>query len=308
MSCEFDKIGVPVDIFELVSDHEYDAGVVKNQIVRFDSFFEYIEKIDLLMEEKTYEYSANDEWVYGTDFNNRDEARKALSVGLGSMRTMDNILKIKESMLNLDEIQRTLTKFETMRRRRLFKEEGSELCIDRLLCGSPEHWQKTTKGLQKPIVRLAINNVMSANNSEEMMNKLAALLVVACEMMEKAGYNVEIVSIATWTGSNKGYKYSVSECIIKRASEPLDIAKLSTLGLPSIGRWLYFACCQNGWHGQPRWVLGDGSGRGRILPALTQYLNIQKIISQEVLKTGSYGIQLNSIFESVEGLTEVLND
>lgn len=243
-------------------------------------------------------------WRYGSDKNNLESTEEALIEGSGSTLAMEMISKMTDELLNHEGIRHLMKMAESKKRRRVFKDEGSELSIDRVLCGDPEHWEKMTPGAKKNVVRLAINSGISCGNSEKQFAQLIAFTCAATDMLTRAGRCVEVVCIQAPLNSNEGYLVSTPIISLKKPDEPLDIQRLSSAGLPGLFRKEGFDLIRCIYKGDPR------GGYGQCLTLseeVKKHLDLEHLIelSWSTGKEEEQILNLSNLFERITGeLTE----
>jgi hypothetical protein len=210
-----------------------------------------------------------------------------MELGLASESTLLMVEQLRTALLNKDSIRELEHFAKTTRKKKVFSETGNELDIDRVMCGDPQHWQKTTPGKQTKIVKIGVNLVMSRGFGSATMNQIASFGVVACELLMQAGLNVEMSALYLSGGITREIVFGGEVVICKHADEILDINKLCVTGIPGILRFFDFAtidCILDG-------SADYGFGRSMSLPdELKEHLNLDLIIDS---KTTQQEIEIN---------------
>lgn len=163
--------------------------------------------------------------------------------------------KLRKEMHEITEIKEFMFKAKTFKKQRKFSEEGSELNIDRVMSGDSEHWEKMTRGHKKNIYRLYVNMFMSGK--EDDFQELCAFVYVITEIIESAGYSIEVQMGRIKKNITDKLKESGTITIVKRAEEPLTISKIMPLArMAYVGdcTWLHES---NLFEGSTNW--GHGS-------------------------------------------------
>lgn len=159
----------------------------------------------------------------------------------------------------------------TTKRKRVFRDEGSELDLDRVAVGNPECWESRVKGRKMKRIRLAVQMGYVAGASEEIFIRGAALATAAADVFQRIGYAVEILGV-DW-GDN-GHRNVVTTVVLKSPSEPLDHRNLLCIGLPICGRVFNFGATE-------AFISMLGVGMPRMTDATKKHLDHQVLINQD---------------------------
>tara|TARA_X000001388_G_scaffold77170_1_gene76817 strand:+ start:767 stop:1831 length:1065 start_codon:yes stop_codon:yes gene_type:complete len=202
--------------------------------------------------DKTYRvysrYDRDSSWAFGNnkESNHADKVDKLLRDGRATKK-VQRIIKKTIRDIKLEGIDTMLTeRFESVKRKRVWSDDGSELDIDRVMCGDPNHWVKSKRNGKKRVIRIGVNVSASGGNKEDVFAKNVALAYLASEQLETLGYGVEIMAIdSTYSQSNNNLsRYSSDENAttfpLKRSTEPTDINRIGSIGLPSLLRYYGF--------------------------------------------------------------------
>lgn len=193
-------------------------------------------------------YDRDSSWAFGDnqESNHADKVDKLLRDGRATKK-VQNIIKKTVKDIKLEGIDTMLTeRFESVKRKRVWSDDGSELDIDRVMCGDPNHWVKSKRNGKKRVIRIGVNVSASGGNKEDVFAKNVALAYLASEQLETLGYGVEIMAIdSTYSSSaNNLSTYSEDETAttfpLKRSTEPTDINRIGSIGLPSLLRYYGF--------------------------------------------------------------------
>lgn len=164
----------------------------------------------------------------------------------------------------LEEIQRTpeyreRTLFTRKLRRTVYKEEGDELSIDRLMSGNPEHWSKVEKSNEKPLYKICINGSLnSCSNKDEFLNIAAvAYIISTIKNLENKSTEIDLM-FKTKDGSDKlDYSYIIIK--LKHANESIDMKKICVPVIQGVHRGYHFAIKTNIYRGTPSLGLGSSA-------------------------------------------------
>ena len=245
----------------------------RTQIVHFDSFAQMTEvckngqKDFGWTNEDTFRYDDTEEdtWRFGDEFSNYQETEKALTEGRNSEGVMEELEKLKEK-LDAKVGGKSNNGFSVKRKRR-FAEEGSELNIDRLMGGDQAHWMKMSRNNTPPIVNLYISISANGGVEDEDFNKCAAMAIFNARHLEKMGFSTSITAITcSRISTNDRAEYFSMEVPVKKANERLDVQRISTICLPGIFRQFTFSIREN------LVASGKSSGGDGSSPGVTQDL------------------------------------
>jgi hypothetical protein len=284
MATKKDEINKKLNIY----NYEKNIEGRDMHIVQFNSLGDMITKIDKGYNEMNWNDSGYSfdttrkgggtmEWTYGKEFKSLDQTRDALLIGKSYPKALEEFEKNYNRILLSENIETLMTTASAMKRRRVFKEEGAELCIDRVLVGDNNHWQSMTKGKKTNIIKIGMNIGLNAGYKETTFVKIASLTAVVIEALTKAGFATEVVAISEIDRPTEELSKGVMTSVIKSAEEPLDIYRILSSGAPGLFRDLGFSVICNVYKGQPSGGLGCS-------------VSISKEIREE--------LQLNHVIES----------
>ena len=228
--------------------HNWKEGDKLNEVAVFQSMRHLVEgmnsKKDYLDSDYSDYWSDDDSWRFGSEYQNMDATSEALKNSIPTDNTIKMLNDMRKELSTNDKVLKLMRKADSFKRKRIFKESGDELCIDRVLSGDPLHWQSTTKRGSTDVVQIHVSYTLSCGNDEEEFQKIACLATIACELLQKAGKNVEIVALGTARGLLRGDDVGSRAGIIfplKRADEPLDTSKIACIGISGLFRAYTFA-------------------------------------------------------------------
>lgn len=234
------------------------------QIVRFDSLFECANKIQIGHQKgifkndprcsswKFYDEdgSYRNSWQFGKEFTTYQQNYNAMEMGIASQKTLKQVIELRESTLDKGAIKELQYQAKTLKKKRKFSDSGSELDIDRVLCGDPEHWMSLTPGKEKPVIRIAVNLSLSGCYDGDKICRISSYAIIACELLSMAGFNVEFYALYITSGTTSTNRQAGMQIKIKDATERIDINKLCCIGLIGITRTHQFSCIHNILDGQ----------------------------------------------------------
>ena len=162
------------------------------------------------------------------------------------------------------------------------KPEKNELDIDRMMGGQEECWSRVTKGLQRPVVRIALQLAASAGNSENTFAGIVALAYGCTMLAEVAGCTLEVMALCTGHNPKRpstDYPRSTNEggfiFPLKQPHEPVNLNQMLCVGIPAMCRWYEFNIQTNAIKGQN--AMGMGEARP-VTAALREHLNLQYVL------------------------------
>jgi len=127
-----------------------------------------------------------------------------------------------------------LPKIASIQRKRVWAEDGEDFDIERVYCGAYDKpWQKFQMNLKAGSarnVRLVVNTVASADNAGPALRWRGAAACVLADVLEDAGYQVEIVmceyvrNLKIGEYNNTHYLFEVP---VKKYGEPVNLAHLA---------------------------------------------------------------------------------
>jgi hypothetical protein len=157
-------------------------------------------------------------------------------------------------------------------RRRLHRQDcGDELDPWRALGGEPDCWSRMgSRRVSRPIVRVAVNTVLSARSDRSVMFYRGAAAAAIADALNAEGFPTEVYAVCFSSLSAADNSFSsFVEVLLQRPDTPQDLAALA-YGLADIGvtrAGYYSAFCQNapgllcGSLGSPRRMPPDEAAR-----------------------------------------------
>jgi hypothetical protein len=237
----------------------------KYEIVTFNSSYELITKMQTCSEDfgmyNSNEHKAKpggdiDSWAYG-QLKNYDTTLEYLSEG----KVLDSVLeiatKIYDTLTMQPEIVELFSKAETFKRKRVYQEDGAELCIDRVMAGDPAHWQRMTRGKKMPLIKLGLNLAGSRGEEEEHFNKLSAVCGVVVDILSRSGYSVELYSCVSGSNITSASNKTTVMTRIKAAEEEIDMSRIYSIGCSGFLRCWMFKVYYYILKGDPQYGLGQ---------------------------------------------------
>jgi hypothetical protein len=218
------------------------------------------------------------DFVYGSHLTGDAENAQALRDGAAPAALVDRYRDAR------DRLQPLIDKYAGMgtsvKRRRVRREDGAELDIDRAMVGDPQCWESRVRGKKKRVVRLAVQYSYVAAAKEQTFIDNAVLAAAASDVLTKLGYAVEIVAIY-WArfGDRHGEEYLVT-VPLKEAGQPFDARRVLTTGLPAMQRRFTWGLMER------FFVQNAGAAhRPRLSDVGREHLGASAIAGQELRKT-----------------------
>jgi hypothetical protein len=205
--------------------------------VNYPTLAKHFDTVAALIDAASTPNTSRDEWRYGTEWKDEQETRAGLLAGLAPASAFKAYEKVRPTFDALAISANA--NGSTRRRRRVWGDEGDEVCISRMLSDSPAPWSRTVIGRTAPIVRLAINIALSCNNTPDDFAGSVATAVAAADALTVRGLSVEIVgthATARSRHTNQEGRGTVYTWPVKGASEPIDTARLLSLAAPGLCR------------------------------------------------------------------------
>lgn len=186
-----------------------------------------------------HDYNKNKRFFCG-DFKNINEATGALLNEQMTSLQEQVIENMYVQITRLPRYQVMLKKAKTKRRQLVYSDEGSELSIDRVMCGDPEHWQSMTRGAKKPIVKLGMNVNGNCTTPTRRFALVSGATAVMADLLTKSGFSVEIYTCSTSQYWNTNNSLTTVSCLVKPANADMDIARIASCGIPAFfRRWVW---------------------------------------------------------------------
>lgn len=295
------ELNIRVDYHKMEGKKDY-------EVVWFDSSDEMISKMEKISAMNDY---SNDEphlrpqregrfsketWVFGA-LENYDKTLEYLREGKVLPAVQKRAQEVYDILTNKPEIQEMLQKAETFKRKRVYSEEGAELCIDRVMAGDPAHWQKQTRGRKMPLVKLGLNIAGSAAEDESMFNQIAAVCGVVVDILTRSGFSVELYACSSADGITPENNITTVMTRIKAAEEQIDLNRIYSVGASGFLRcWMFKVY---------RYVL-KGSAYGHLGYPYSVNKTMKDIIGLDYVIDSSFKHSDNnrSAFTKIEGLFE----
>lgn len=238
------------------------------------------------------------EWAFGT-LKNYDKTLEYLSEG----KVVDSVLKkanqVYETLISQPPIEELMLRAATFKRQTVFREEGAELCIDRILCGDPYHWSKQTKGRKNPLVRIGVNLAGNCGENESLFNNITAVAGVVADLLSKAGFAVQVEACSTGYGTTdykRGRSFFTTTVTLKNANESLDLQRIYSVGCSGYFRcWIFQVMC-NIYRGNPYGSLGQTRPINR---SMQDVLELDYIIDSSFRDAMSQHIHIEKMFNEI---------
>jgi hypothetical protein len=204
---------------------------------------------------------------------------------------LDNILRSDSSedykrkyeeclseLLEMDQVHDLLTKASSMKKRRIYCEDGDEFNHDRILCGDPMYYEKMTKGKKVAILRLLLNVKITESERDEDLVQLAAVVAACVFVIEQAGFSCEVDYARLKTRPVQDFNYSGTLMNVKQAHEkfyPSMLLFLQKAMFTTGANWINEMCCSDS---AASWGFG-GAIEFSTLQLIANDLQYDKVIS-----------------------------
>lgn len=273
----------------------------KAQLVRYESLHMAMSDVDHNRANGTWQCSdcsnESSSFSFGSDYPNLSVSHAALDTFSIKDEILSRVDKMKTDLLyKYPELRNLNRSAHGMKRRRVFRETGDELDIDRYMCGDPNQWSTRPKSPVKNTVRILFNNViMGADDANTVLSnsvKMAAIM----DLFSMAGISTELYGCDMCKYSDrysKHVEYPLVMYKVKNATEPLDIQSILCTGIPAVFRWYMFYLTQNTIDGMMH--QGGGCAIRELNPDITDMLKFANI------DLCVFGKVLNDDFSSVIG-------
>lgn len=215
--------------------------------VEFDGLTEYMDHVGTLAYNKHDAwYTPEDvrpDWRYGF-YKDEQTTYQAIRYG----RARDEIRDMYFDMIG--KFEPMLEKFEgigkSCKRRRVTRDEGDEVNIDRYLDGNDACWDRVQRDAKMRMVRFGINFAMSWQNQEENFLKLAAIGAAVCDIVSRLGFGTEISLVCSTTSLGERTKGEFGVKIpVKREDDQIDFESILMCSVPGLLRNTYFRVCDH---------------------------------------------------------------
>ncbi|GAC1605155.1 MAG: hypothetical protein NVS3B25_34470 [Hymenobacter sp.] len=247
------------------------------QLVHFSGITELVDIIDDGLANKEWNRRSIDgrsSFTHGS-LKSIDASRECLLYTRPPAHVTAMAEAFKEALLASDTYRHASEKAQSTKRRRVFELDGGELDIDRHLGQQDECWSRVTRGLRRPLIRLAVSGVASGGNDETAFAGVAALGTCCALLAEQAGCSLEILGTLIPRGTISGTFECGPVLPIKHADEAFHQDTLLAFGIPAALRYYGFATYLNLCEG----VVSSGFGSAYSMSAaLRAHLNVQHVL------------------------------
>lgn len=234
-------------------------------------------------------------WRYG-QLENYDKTLEYLTEG----KVLDSVNKkateVYNTLTNSPVIQDLLLRAATFKRKKVYSEDGADLDIDRVMCGDPLHWIKSTRGKKNSLIRLGVNLAGNCMEDENLFNNLTAVAGVVSDILSRAGFGVELSAVATTYGTTNKNWFNTVQVTLKKAEEALDLQRIYSVGCSGFFRcWIFKVYC-NVLTGHPTGGLGQVRN---INKEMQEKLELDYIIDSSFKDAKSQLIKIEEMFNEV---------
>lgn len=237
-----------IEALNIRVDYHKMEGSKNYEVVWFDSSDEMISKMEKISLDNNYSEEQRDcnrpgsgehTWTFGA-LKNYENTLEYLREGKVLPAVQKRAQEVYDILTSKPEIQEMLQKAETFKRKRVYSEEGAELCIDRVMAGDTAHWQKQTRGRKMPLVKLGLNIAGSAAENESMFNQIAAVCGVVVDILTRSGFSVELYACSSGDGITSENNITTVMTRIKAAEEQIDLNRIYSVGASGFLRcWMF---------------------------------------------------------------------
>lgn len=286
----------PFESFMVVDENKETVG----QIVAFDSVADLV--LTTTINEKAGwkkgAESDSPEWTYGAGMNKK-KTDDCLNMGMVlDAKMVDDIEKHKSNLFNdypnLADVERNAL---LLKKKRIRREEGDELCIDSYLCGDPQMWFKLHKTADKRAFRVLINVGASAGVDAAQFTQEASLYVAMLDIIQSSGVPCEVYVGCAVSGasSESGESFIIAKA--KAAEQPLDIHRMLSVGYSGFFRDHVFSILRNVLKGEESWGLG--------MPTYSYKKEMIDVLNFDVIVGGRNFDEKAKIF--IDGVSNFIN-
>lgn len=185
---------------------------------------------------------------YRADIGTVEDARRGVSIG----KVPDALFEEYERFEG--KLGSTVSDFESTakstRRKRVYRDVGDDLNIDRFLTGDIDCWETRERGAEQLLVRIGIQFGFAAVTDAEVFARVASIGVAAATLLVRLGYAVEVHGYNAVQNRLPGVSdqtYTVMSVPFKQSDTPIDKHQILSLGLPTTLRIGGFAAANELW-------------------------------------------------------------
>lgn len=220
--------------FEIIGNHA---------VRRFDSVRGLIDYGMALPEAEQYRTKSGRKcghtWVYGTVYKTRAATLEALNFGKTTPRILESAAQLSRNIVAAFDASDTTGM--TTRRLPVWSDYGDEADADRVLERHERPWRTSRRGKTARVIRIGVNIALSCGNSEESWARLIGTACGIADAISRLGHGSEIVGMmAIEWGSQPPMapttRYAAYLWPVKSATEPMDIERVGSLGIPGLFR------------------------------------------------------------------------
>tara|TARA_R100001377_G_scaffold65994_1_gene41264 strand:+ start:3438 stop:4292 length:855 start_codon:yes stop_codon:yes gene_type:complete len=222
--------------------------------LRYDTLqFQSLRDMQEAIKKNKWEHSKtekrfNDEWTYGSHFDNRDTHMKALRQGRTTPSLVTHYKKIRSVLERKLKVSKFAGQGISCKRKRRFVDDGDEIDMDRFLANSDTPWVVTKRNKKARNIKIAVNFGLSSGNNEHSFAKLVSAGAYLSDVLTKIGYAVEV-----WGVDATGYRGSLkldevcTAIKFKDSGQRIDLQRILSMGLPGLFRNLIFGILEKKW-------------------------------------------------------------
>lgn len=240
------------DNFKIIDRKDFDARELKNYveylhnsnqslIMLFDSIGDAVTCVNDNIKKGFWEDHcriASTSWTCGVGMT-KETTDKALIDGVCDEKWLELVDAYRQKIRDENpEFAALEHQAYLKKRRRKFNEEDGELDIDRYMSNDPAMFAKTTPSLQKGnICRMHFDQNTGIGGDTDTYLAGMAWAVAMIEVIQLAGISVEFTFGFTSYKAMCGVDYTSTIIKMKSASDPLDVQRILSVGLPAIFRY-----------------------------------------------------------------------
>jgi|21_taG_2_1085346.scaffolds.fasta_scaffold00540_25 hypothetical protein len=225
---------------------------------------------------KNLEYACRDEkypdifdnddlrWAFGKtdEFGSWKKTQKAIEQGLADKRTLKQVEEYENNFSQ--SFANTESELQSIKRKRVYSDNGAELDIDRVMSGDENYWSSRKKTGKAQVIRLGIDVGVSWDNKTSTFAKITGIGIALAREIQKKGYSLEIYKVGRTRGSQTSFVFNQRteskferperailakhdddvtigfKTCLKGSQQAIDLERISNVGLEGVFRGCTF--------------------------------------------------------------------